>query len=287
MSNLADYLALPVHTIDAGGTPITYRVTGEGPPLLMIHGWPLCGATYRDYVAALRTRFTCIVPDLPGSGATPWDPTTRNMLIDWGGLMARFVDALGLERFGVIAHDSGGTMARVMAAELGDRVAAMAFGNTEISNHGSLLLSAIQASLKLPGADRIFARLLRSPTYLRSMAGLRGAFHDTDVIFGDFYEACIEPVAQDARNARLAFKHADLSSVRELPRVHAQMTSPCLLIWGEDDPFFPLAPAREMLTELPAGSSLEVIPDARLFVHEEHPQQVLSLAEPFFSKHLC
>jgi haloalkane dehalogenase len=56
---------------------------------------------------------------------------------------------------------------------------------------------------------------------------------------------------------------------------------PVQLIWGEDDPFFPLAGARRMLAQFAGGARLEVIPRAKLFAHEDHPAEFAALARPF------
>lgn len=283
---LAFFRALPIRRIEIDGTELTWREAGEGPPLLMIHGWPLNGATFRHHVALLRHRWTCIVPDLPGSGATPWAPHTANMLEDWGRLLAAFVRTLGLRDVSVIAHDSGGSMARVMAAEIEGDIRALALGNTEVSGHVSSLLRALQKGLRLPGADKVLRTSLGSRTFRRSAAGFGGAFGNLDLLDGDFHEACIAPLLEDARGARLAFVHCDLATTRRLPQIHARMSAPCLLIWGAEDSFFPLRKAKRMLGELPDGSRLEVVDGAKLFVHEEHPAIFAGLADTFLRSHL-
>ena len=282
---LRAFREIPVGRVDLDGVDLAFRTVGSGPPLLMIHGWPLCGATFREHVARMRSHWTCIVPDLPGSGGTPWDTTTQNMLVDWGHLMVKMVDALGLKSLSVLAHDSGGTIARVMAAELGDRVSAMVLGNTELTNHVSKTLVMAQKALRLPGASRVMPWLMSLSAYRRSRFGLGDCFSDHSLLDGDFFDACIAPLTENADGAQLTFTHLDLRTTSNFERIHAALTCPCLLIWGEDDPFFPLTRARQMLGELPKGSELEVIANAKLFVHEEHPAQVVRLAEAFLGRH--
>jgi haloalkane dehalogenase len=98
--DLESFLAAPVEHVDVG-TQLSYRRFGEGPPIVLVHGWPLCGATYRGLVRALRERFTCYVPDLPGAGESPWDPRTQETFSDFSRLLVRFVDAIGLSRFAI------------------------------------------------------------------------------------------------------------------------------------------------------------------------------------------
>ena len=49
------------------------------------------------------------------------------------------------------------------------------------------------------------------------------------------------------------------------------MAQPVSLVWGEDDPFFPVERTRAMLPEFAGPVTLTVIPDGKLFVHEEFP----------------
>ena len=47
-------------------------IGGEGPPVLLLHGYPQCHATWHDVAPALAKRYTVIAPDLPGYGkSTP------------------------------------------------------------------------------------------------------------------------------------------------------------------------------------------------------------------------
>ena len=71
----------------------------------------------------------------------------------------------------------------------------------------------------------------------------------------------------------------DESYVAALAEVHAQIDAPVQLVWGEDDPFFPVAWAREMVETFP-NARLHVVPDAKLFVHEERPAQVAEAILP-------
>lgn len=55
--------------------------------------------------------------------------------------------------------------------------------------------------------------------------------------------------------------------------VHARLDVPVQLVWGERDPFFPVAWAREMVGGFP-DARLHVVEGARLFAHEERPEEV-------------
>jgi pimeloyl-ACP methyl ester carboxylesterase len=172
---LEAFMAAPVERVNVG-TELTYRRFGQGPAVVPVHGWPLNGATYRGLVRMLLQHFTCYVPDLPGSGATPWDPRTREAFADWGPLLAGFVEALGLDRVALVGHDSGGALARLAAAELGTRVALLALINTEVPGHVPLLIRAYTLALRVPGSRWLFGKLLGSRRFRRSRLGFGACF---------------------------------------------------------------------------------------------------------------
>jgi pimeloyl-ACP methyl ester carboxylesterase len=220
------------------------------------------------------------VPDLPGSGETPWDPRTRDALLDWGELLARFVDALGLSRVALVGHDSGGAVARVAAAELGERVALLALINTEVSGHTPGVIKLYQSMLGLPGARAAFGALLGQRWYRRSRLGFGGCFRDLDHIDGDFADACLAPLLADNRGAMRALSHFDLSIADKLPAIHRRIAAPVTLVWGEKDAFFPVEHARAMLSEFHDARALHVLKGYKLFVQDEAPALVAAHIEP-------
>ena len=99
-------------------------VGGEGPPLLLVHGWPESWYAWRLVMPALARDFTVVAVDQRGMGLTdkPADG------YDAGTLAADLValmDALGFDRFAIAGHDTGMVIAYAVAADHPDRVAAL------------------------------------------------------------------------------------------------------------------------------------------------------------------
>ena len=112
--------------VDANGTGIYCRVGGDGPPLLMLHGYPQTGATWHKVAPTFAEHFRCVVPDLRGYGrsAVP-EPdaayeaySKRTMANDFVALMAE----LGFERFFVLGHDRGARVSYRLALDHPDKV---------------------------------------------------------------------------------------------------------------------------------------------------------------------
>ncbi|MFE0509476.1 alpha/beta fold hydrolase [Streptomyces sp. NPDC058964] len=107
--------------VRAGGIRQHAVVGGDGPPLLLVHGWPQNWYAWRMLMPALAKNFTVIAVDQRGIGLTDKPQTgydTRTLANDLIALM----DALGHRRFAVAGHDTGMVISYALAADHPDRV---------------------------------------------------------------------------------------------------------------------------------------------------------------------
>jgi pimeloyl-ACP methyl ester carboxylesterase len=107
--------------VDAGGLRQHVVVGGQGPPLLLIHGWPQTWYAWRMVMPALAREFQVIVPDQRGMGLTdkPQDGyDTATLARDLIALM----DSLGHQRFAVFGTDTGLLIGYALAADFPDAV---------------------------------------------------------------------------------------------------------------------------------------------------------------------
>ena len=89
----------PEQQVDTGTARLALRRFGSGPPLLLVHGFPLSGFTWRKVLPELSRRYTCYVPDLPGMGESEWTDATDFSFPGQGRTLKVLVDRLGLERY--------------------------------------------------------------------------------------------------------------------------------------------------------------------------------------------
>lgn len=97
---------------------IAYEVAGNGPPLLLLHGFPQTRAMWRPLVPALADQFTVVTADLRGYGdsskpATMPEMSFRLMAQDMVALM----DSLGFDSFHAVGHDRGARTAHRLALD--------------------------------------------------------------------------------------------------------------------------------------------------------------------------
>ena len=107
----------------AGAAPAALfaRHGGSGPPLLLLHGFPQTHAMWHRVARRLASRFTLVMPDLPGYGDSPAPPDAPDHAPMSKRAMAARLDALmralGHDRYGVVGHDRGGRVAHRLALD--------------------------------------------------------------------------------------------------------------------------------------------------------------------------
>lgn len=272
--------------IDTGDVRLHAVVGGEGPPLLLVHGWPESWYAWRLVMPALAQRFEVVAVDQRGMGlsdkpAGGYD--TGTLARDLVALMG----ALGHERFAVVGHDTGFAISYALAADhpervervvlaeipgspgaspsppvfvpgpINDRLWHLAFNRLEKINE--LLVTGREraffgwefdaAAKKLPDAViDYYVGLLSNPESLRGSFG--------------WYRALDETLAQDAKRKTKA------------------LTMPVLAIGGAASFGDHVGSALQ-----PVASDVKsvVIPGTGHFVAEESPQEVLAAVTVFLA----
>ncbi len=280
------------------GAEIFARIVGDGPPLLLIHGFPQTHAMWHKMVPDLARYFTCVMPDLRGYGQSSCPANAadnspyskRAMGRDMLALMAQ----LGHARFAVAGHDRGGRVAYRVALDWPDSVARLAVLDivpTYDMWHGFTVKLAMKtyhwlflaqpAPLpemligKAPEAylDYTMASWTRDKSLAAfdaaAMAAYRSAFGRGDYI----HAACNDYRAGATYD--LAADEADRAAGRRI-------TCPTLAAWGTagipSETDGPLAAWQAWCTDV-RGHGI----DSGHFVAEENPQGVLAALLPFLT----
>jgi pimeloyl-ACP methyl ester carboxylesterase len=117
--------------IDTGEVRLHAVIGGDGPPLLLIHGWPGSWYYWRPVMPALARDFSVIAPDQRGIGLSDKPEEgydTGTLANDLTGLM----NALGHEQFAVVGVDTGMLIGYALAADHPDRVVRLAVGEAPL-----------------------------------------------------------------------------------------------------------------------------------------------------------
>ncbi len=232
--------------LETEGCEIFARVGGDGPPMLLLHGYPQTHAMWHRLAPLLAERFTLVCADLRGygdSGKPAGDAehsaySKRTMAADQVAVMA----ALGYARFAVVGHDRGGRVAHRMCLDHPDKITRAAVldivptqtlfqtlnqGVALAYYHWLFLAQPFDLPERLIGAD---------PDYYleRKMGALGGGLDLFDPLALAEYKRCfrdpatIHATCEDYRAASsidLAHDEADLDS---------KIACPLLVLWGLD-----------------------------------------------------
>jgi pimeloyl-ACP methyl ester carboxylesterase len=271
----------PTRWLEIGGGRIASWSFGRGPDVLFIHGWPIHAATFRRIVPHLAGSFTCHLVDLPGAGQSTPGPGAPIGLLEHATTVRACADALGLDDYAIVAHDSGGFVGRHVAADDG-RVRGLVLGGTEIPGHMPWLVAMYAMIARTPGGPRVVQTVLRSRMLRTSFLGFAGCFEDARYAEGDFHDLFVAPLLgsqQRADDALELLRGITGDVMNQLADVHRHITVPVDLIWGVEDPFFPIGKARRMTAQFGGPTTFHEIPKAKLFAHEDRPLEFASITK--------
>ena len=237
-------------TVHAAGHRIAYELKGEGPPLVLLHGYVGDRRMWRAQIEALSDDFTVVAWDAPGYGGSS-DPPEDFPLSEFADCLAAFVEALGFGRAHVLGVSFGGGLALELYRRHPELIETLVLASAYAGWAGSLPSEVVEErltqALRLAdmAPDQLVAELI--PTMLSDSAPAE-LVEEFAASMRDFH-----PVGLRA-NAR-AFAAADLRDV--LPRVAV----PTLLLYGDRDVRAPAKVANDIHAGI-AGSKLVVIPGA-------------------------
>ena len=217
-------------TVD--GRQALYAVAGEGPPVVLLHGWGLTHRTYRRVLTSLAHNGMQVwAPALPGFGGTPDLPAPEFSLAGYATWVERFLDAVGLDEPVTLAgHSFGGGVAIRTAHDAHDRVSRLVCVN---SIGGS-------AWTEERGAVRSLAQRPLWDWGLHLQADLlpwRQATRVLPVILGDAVPNLVRNPGALWRVGHLARTAVLTPELEELKR----RGLPVVVLWGKDDQVLPPA----------------------------------------------
>jgi pimeloyl-ACP methyl ester carboxylesterase len=274
---------------DVGDVRLHYVEAGEGPLIVLLHGFPEFWFGWRLQIRALAAAgFRVVAPDMRGynlssrpAGVAAY--TTDRLAADVRGLIRE----RGAESALLVGHDWGGTVAWATAmnhAEVVDRLAILNAAHPRRLQQGlrsprQLLRSWYFFFFQLPGAERL-VRARRWSLFRQFLRDARpGAYTPKDI--ERYVEAWSQP---GAAAAMLNYYRA---AVRQSPkRAEAQLRpiqAPTLVIWGQRDRYLGPELAEPDRDDVPNLDRVARLPDASHWVHHDEPERVTQLLIDFFA----
>lgn len=104
------------------GLEINYKIAGEGPAILVLHGWGGASDSWLEVQRIVSEQgYKVICPDFPGFGKTPPPPEPWD-IGDYTNLILNFTQKLGLDRFFLLAHSFGGRISIKFASQYPEKI---------------------------------------------------------------------------------------------------------------------------------------------------------------------
>ncbi len=251
----------------------------EARPLLMLHGYPQSHRCFRKVIPELAARYRVIAPDLFGWGASERSLEAAPRFDDEVRRLSLLIDALGLREFSLLGHDYGGLLAMAYATANPERVARLALSNTRAHKTFAPTWYMLLGSVTWLGSTPVLWRLLEHlPAYAlhrRILAphAARGAFGEDDI---EAYLGWMR-TAEGARWFAHYYRHFRISPRKELAEKARVLRCPVALIWGEQDRYFPIAIAEDLVRLIPHARLHRIAADH--YVMEERPAEVVAAIE--------
>ncbi len=255
----------------ASGTEIHYRDQGnrDGTPLVLIHGSNASLHTWEPWIVRLSDDVRLISLDLPGHGltaATVEDDYTYTGMV---AAVKAVADHLGLDRFVMAGNSMGGAVTLSFAEAYPERLAAMIL----VDSAGARLSQAARSKTDRPlafrlAADPAFSWIIGTVTP-KSLArgGLLKSFHDPDFVTDEmvtrYWELARHKGSRDATGKRFRWYGQAARTI-----ALADIATPALILWGEEDLVIPVEAGRVMHAKLP-NSQLIIYPDVGHIPMEE------------------
>jgi pimeloyl-ACP methyl ester carboxylesterase len=243
--------------LDVRATRLRYFVAGDGPPLLLVHGFAGGAANFALLAPMLARRHRVVVPDLPGHGGSTALPAARN-LAGFADRVAAVAVYEGAVPATVVGHSMGGIVALRLAARWPELVSGVVLAAAAGISTASRVTDAFLAGLSLLRPARRIARhrvqVARSPL-LRSLA-----FNGWNVSDGAALpEAAALGFLGPSRLHTGLFGAGRALAREDVRRDIELLRCPTLVLWGARDRQVPVDDAFEYARRL--GAPLRVIPD--------------------------
>lgn len=258
---------------------VRYRDTGEGRPIVFVHGLMTNSVLWHKVVPLLSDGARCITPDLPlGSHVSPMNPDADLTLPGLADLLNEFIAALDLTDVTLVGVTIGSVIAELAAFDNLERIGRLALLPTDAYDNvpPKILRPNLRAG-RIPGVIWLQAQSLRLD-----------ANRKMPFAFGRVAKKPFEPDVFKEFLTPLQTRRATRRDLRKVLRTlgpgpslaaaerYGQYDRPVLLAWPREDRLFPYAHAERMAAEFP-NARLETVPDSYTYVVQDQPEYVATI----------
>ena len=259
--------------VDTGVVPANVKVEGNGPAVVLIHGFGAAMDWWDDIAPALAADHHLIRIDLIGHGGTE-APASGYAIERQASLVAGALDKLGVDRFTIIGHSMGGEVATALAEARPGKVERMVLIDLSPKSEATFNLRTLLALMPVLG--EALSRLVTDAAIRKALAqGFAPGFPVPEKFVADFKQLTYT-----------AFRtaHSDSVAFREAKSLDERLAAldpapPLLVIFGSKDAL--ISPANAKLFEKVPGAKVEIIDGSGHSPMVEAPAKTLDLIKSF------
>lgn len=261
----------PRDLLEIDGQRVHVRVSGEGPPLILLHGFMASFFTFREIVPVLAKRFRVITIDLNGFGLTERPTDAEAYRIEnQADLVIRVMQEVGIESGIIIGHSYGAAVASVAGLRHPGRAT------------GLILISPASRFDRLPwyvqnrpGQEVLYLlcrRLISDPQQYKKISSR--AFFVDGILTDEVSETYRRHLLIDGLRSTF-FGFMRVLCGNGFPRIaFEELTQPVLVLAGKQDAVIPLQQCHS-IAELLQNGRVEIFDDCGHSALEERPAEVI------------
>jgi haloalkane dehalogenase len=267
--------------VEANGLELAYRELGDGPPVLLLHGWPTSSYLWRDVMPPLAAAGNrAIALDLPGYGGSSKPPGATYDFALYDSTLDAFLEALGIETTALAVHDVGGPIGLHWAVHRPERVTKLALLNTLVYPELDEMAVKFVETLSTPGPRE----QLTSPAGLEF--SMKFGLADESKLTPETLSAVVEPFGTDEERRSLADAGIglEIAGFEEIARLlpTALRDTPVRIVYGEQDRILPtVAQTMERVKADLPQAEITALPAAGHFLQEEAADEIGDLLAQF------
>ncbi len=277
--------AFEAHEVYLHGRKAVYRVAGEGPNVVLIHGMINSSRHWEAVAAKLARSHRVIAPDLIGHGDSAAPRGDYSLGAHAAGIRD-VLTSIGVERATIVGHSLGGGVAMQFFYQFPQRTERLVLVSSGGLGHE---VSPLLRGAAMPGSEAML-RLATRPRLVGAIAAAGVRLRERGSSTGVYLQAVARALGPlQEQGSRRAF----IETLRAVIDVEGQRVSardrlyllgdmPTLIVWGERDRTIPLKHGLEAQSSIP-NCRFETLPRAAHFPNLEDPEGLAGVLEDFLS----
>ncbi|MDF2432636.1 MAG: hypothetical protein JWP44_2267 [Mucilaginibacter sp.] len=244
------------------GIELNYKVTGNGEPIVLIHGHPFDHTMWFPQVKAFSGSYKVITPDLRGYGQSGLPKSSKTTFEDYATDVVRLMDFLEIHSFHLAGLSMGGQIIMEIFRQAPGRIKSLTFADTfagpdttEVKQGRYDTADRLEKEGMDAYAEEVIYKMIK-PEHVTSMPEIAGHV--------------IKMMKETSPLAAATALRARAERINYLEEVLPEINIPTLVIVGREDEFTPVAKAEELKENL-KNCKLVIIEDAGHMPNFEHP----------------